>query len=367
MVLNLRNEMFTEKMFLLLKHGKMEIFSFRYESEVAALKIKNGSSEIVMLPFQGQQIWDFYYNGKKISMETTITRPKKTKEYLMNYGGFLYHCGITAFGCPQKDDDHPQHGELPNAEYRNAYIKIGQDDKGKFIVLGGEYEYDKAFTRKYTFIPECKIYENQGIFHYDIRLINRKNSPMEYMYLCHINFKPLQGARILYSAKKDSAHIKIHKEGMEKLPEKIREPLLKYVGELNKNISIADSVLEEGQIYNPEICFTVFYSGDENGKAYTMQREAGKGACFVSHYVEELPYVIRWISATPDEKAMGMALPATSEHLGYSYAKRNGQVKTLPPLGEARFRIDCGYIEEERAKEIEEQIDCILRADSLKS
>lgn len=365
MRLNLRKEMFTERAFLLLQHGKTEIYAFRYESGAEGLKVKNGRSEFVILPFQGQQIWDFCYNGRKISMETTVAEPVKTEEFLINYGGFLYHCGITAFGSPQKNDDHPQHGELPNAEYRTAYIKTGRDEKGRFTVFGGEYEYDKAFTRKYTFNPECKIYEDRGVFYYDIRLTNRKNSPMEYMYLCHINFRPVPGARLVYSAKKDKAHIIIHKGGTEALPEKAKGPLTQYIAKLEKDISAADFVLEKDQIYDPEICFTVFYDGDENGKAYTLQKEAGAGACYVSHYTEELPYVIRWISVTPDEKAMGMALPATSEHLGYGYAKSNGQVKILPPKGEARFRIECGYIDEDEARKTEKRIEDILRADRL--
>ena len=48
-----------------------------------------------------------------------------------------------------------------------------------------------------------------------------------------------------------------------------------------------------------------------------------------------------------------MALPATSEHLGYSYAKLNGQVKELSPYGSTEFNLVCGYIDEEEAAAIE--------------
>ena len=74
------------------------------------------------------------------------------------------------------------------------------------------------------------------------------------------------------------------------------------------------------QIYNPEICFTVMYRGDEEGRAYTLQN-AEAGACYVSHPVDVLPYVIRWMSQTGDEDSCGMVLLATAKHFGYQKVK----------------------------------------------
>lgn len=352
MRINVKKETFLLKEFPFIEHGDIKISAFKYDSGVEALRVSTGRAEFVFLPFLGQQIWDFYYDGRRISMQTSVKEPVRTTEYLFNYGGFLYHCGITAFGAPQKDDVHPQHGELPNAEYFDPYIILGEDERGKYAVFGGTFRYDKAFVTSYSFRPECRIYENSGLLRYNIRLENLKGSPMEYMYLCHINFMPFAGAELMYTAKRDSDNVKIHKN-LQALREELKKPLGEYIEKLEKDVGIADAVLGEGQVYNPELCFTVFYESDENGFGYTMQRERGKGACYVKHNVNELPYVIKWISSTPDEKALGMALPATSEHLGYSYAKRNGQVKELSPYGSTEFNLVCGYIDEEEAAAIE--------------
>lgn len=362
MKINIKKEMFTAREYEFLNYGNIKISAFSYQTGVEALKVATGRAEFVFLPFLGQQIWDFYYDGRKISMQTSVKEPKRATEYLFNYGGFLYHCGITAFGSPQKEDVHPQHGELPNAEYSDPYILLGEDESGKYAVFGGRYVYDKAFIRSYAFSPELKVYENSGLLRYKTKLENLKGSPMEYMYLCHINFMPIVGAKLVYSANRNSERIKIHGD-VQSVREELAKPLSDYIKRLEKDISIADTVLGENQAYNPELCFTVKYESDENGFAYTMQREKGKGACYVRHNVDELPYVIRWISSTPDESALGMALPATSEHFGYSYAKRNGQVKILPPYGVTEFNIVCGYIDEEFAEIVENKIQKIILTD----
>ena len=83
-------------------------------------------------------------------MQTSFKEPVPTKEYLETYGGFLLHCGINAFGSPQADDNHPQHGELPNADYDSAYIEVLEDS----IAVGGSFTFNKSFVKSYTFSPK---------------------------------------------------------------------------------------------------------------------------------------------------------------------------------------------------------------------
>ena len=179
---------------------------------------------------------------------------------------------------------------------------------------------------------------------------------MEYMYLCHINFRPTDGARLIYSADYDKEHIKVFKQIADNVPKQQAEQLRAYMDAVQENPELHHAVGAPGQIYDPEICFAINYKGDAQGRAYTLQY-AEDGACYVSHPTDMLPVGIRWIARTGDEDSMGMVLPATGEHLGYQNAKRSGQVKILPPKGRIRFLIEAGYLEKERADEVKNKIE----------
>ena len=94
---------------------------FLYPSGVHAIRLVNSRGEIIILPFQGQQIWSAIFDERELSMRSMFSIPKPTRSYLENYGGFLLHCGATAMGVPGDNDTHPLHGELPNAP-RNNFV-----------------------------------------------------------------------------------------------------------------------------------------------------------------------------------------------------------------------------------------------------
>ncbi len=349
MRINLQKGFFGEKEQEFGSYGNMKVTAFRYSTGVEALKVENEKGYFIILPFQGQQIWKLHFCGKDLSMQTTIKEPVPTDIYLDTYGGFLYHCGVAAFGVPQADDNHLQHGEIPNIEYKKAHIICGEDENGKYIAVGGTLDYDKAFVRKYQFRPECRLYENDTVLKISIDIENQRHTPMEYMYLCHINFIPMDGAKLIYSAPKDN--IKLYR------PAEASPSLAAYFDEIEKNPAVHDEVGAAGQVYDPEICLGLKYKGDENGIAYSLQYKKGEGACYVSHPVDVLPEAIRWISRTESEQSMGMVLPATAEHLGYMHAKRNGQIKLLAGGDTLSFNIEAGYIDDAKAEKIVKIID----------
>ena len=351
MKLNLQKNFFTDDDKTLLKHGDFKIKAFRYESGVEALKVKNEKCSFIFTPFKGQQIWHFKVDGEEISMQTEVKEPQNTMTYLENYGGFLYHCGIISFGAP--DATHPHHGEIPNAIYDKAYIKCGEDEDGKYIILGGELEHNTAFVRHYKFKPELKLYEDSSVFKIKVTIENLRAYPLEWSYLCHINFKPMKGAELVASTKYDNEHITLYRtEGSPKLKT--------YFNKLEKDFSIMNKVGGKGQVYDPEICFGVKYIPDENGRGYTMQM-TDKGACYVCHPADILTNGVRWISRTRNEDAMGMVLPATGEHLGYENAKAKGQLQVLPADGEISFTIEAGYIDADEAAAVREKIADIVK------
>ena len=351
MRLNLKKAMFTESEYELVSHGEIRVFAFKYSTGVEALKVENAKGYFIILPFQGQQIWKMNFHGKDLSMKTTIKEPVPTTEYLKTYGGFLYHCGISSSGVPQADDTHPKHGETPNIEYTNASIICGENSEGKFVSIEGTLDYDIAFVMKYKFTPKCTLFEDDSIVRIDVELENMRHSPMEYMYLCHINFAPIDGSKLIYSVPRDKEHIKIFDKIPEGISEEQKEKLSGYINRLKKDITLHDSVGNNEEVYNPELCFGLRYNADENGRAYTLQYKEGEGACYVSHPVKELPVGIRWIARTGDEDSMGMVLPSTSEHLGYMNAKRLGQIKTLDGGEKIAFYIETGYLDDQRALE----------------
>ena len=197
MRLNVYRHCFTEKERPLLTHGKMQVSAFKFSTGVEALRVANTKGEIVILPFQGQQVWSIRFLGRDLGMLTTVKEPMPNVQYLRTYGGFLYHCGISAFGAPQPDDNHPQHGETPNIDFTESYIDCGEDEKGRYIAVSGLLNYDIAFVRHYHFEPCCKLYEDGTVLHMSVKLTNLRADAMEYMYLAHINFRPVDGAKLI--------------------------------------------------------------------------------------------------------------------------------------------------------------------------
>ena len=358
MRINLRKEFFTEKEFVIAENGTLMATAFRFSTGVEALRIENECGYYVILPFMGQQLWDFNFGGRSLKMETTVKEPVPGVKYLMTYGGFLYHCGINSFGAP--DAEHPQHGEIPNVEYQSAYLDAGCDENGKYFAVGGTYAYDVAFVKKYDFSPECRLYEGANKVRVNVKLENKRAEPMEYMYLCHINFRPFNGARLVYSVPRDLDHIMIHKIVPDTLPLDAQKKLSGYMEKLEGDLSVMDKVGNDDECYIPEICFKMTYVPDEEGRGHTMQYIEGDGACYVSHPVDALPHPVRWISRTPTEDAMGMILPATSEHLGYEYSKKKGYIKYLDGFSTLEFFMEVGFISDKEAKAVEAKINKLI-------
>ena len=351
MKLNLQKSFFADRENELLEYGEFKISAFRYASGVEALSVANKKCSFVFLPFLGQQIWHYCVDGKEMSMQTNVKEPIVSDVYLENYGGFLYHCGLGSMGAP--DIDHPHHGEIPNDEYKSAYIECGEDECGKYIALGGELVRDVAFIRGYKFRPQIKLYEGSAVFKIKVEIENTRAYPLDYMYLCHINFAPIDGAELIASTKYDADHITIYNTVQD-------DALLEYIARLEKDLTIMNKVGAEGQVYDPELCFGIKYESDENNRAYTMQYTQN-GACFVSHPTDYLPYSIRWISRTKTEQSMGMVLPATGEHLGYENAKAKGQIKQVAPNSTICFCIEAGYIEKNEADALKDKIDALVK------
>jgi hypothetical protein len=127
----------------------------------------------------GQMIWRANFDGKELTMKSIHDEPLPAKQfYGETYGCFLMHCGLTAMGNPTAEDTHTPHGELPIAQYFDAYLLTGNDEKGRYIAIGGSYRYMRAFEHNYEFSPLVKLYENSAEIEVEVNITNHKDMPL---------------------------------------------------------------------------------------------------------------------------------------------------------------------------------------------
>lgn len=359
-IVYLEKAFFSEKEKKLVKYGGISATSFLYENGVQGLKIKNRRGEIIMLPYQGQQIWSCIFDNRNLTMKTMFDKPFPTQIFTNTYGGFLLHCGVSSMGNPSEKDNHPVHGELPNAPYHKAFIETGRDENGCYIGVGGQYHYIVSSSFNYLAEPYVKIYENSTKLNISMSIKNLKNSDMEYMYLMHINYRPVDSSKLIYSAGCSPDDIKVHviPSDIESSPEK--EKFISFLKKLEINPELHNEIRPDF-CYNPEIVFTLKCNCDKEGNAYGMQMHPDGFAEYISYKTSEFDYGIRWISRTENEDALGILLPATAEHRGYIEEKRKGNIKLLKAGEKVNFHVETGLLNPSEAMDVKHKIENINR------
>jgi hypothetical protein len=355
--INLQPYFFSEAEKPLAEYAGLSASAFLYPTGVAGLRVTNQVGQIEMLPFQGQQIWDAVFHGRTLTMKSMFDMPYPTTEYLHTYGGFLVHCGVTAMGVPEAKDSHPLHGELPNAPFQSAQLLIGEDERGAYMGVTGSYQYTVAFSHNCMTQPLVKLYENSSRMPVSMTVKNLKRSEMELMYLAHVNFRPVDNGKLVYSAPCDPDHVRVRSS----IPSHIRPPegYREFLAELERNPT-KHNLLAPDLAFDPEVVFFIDYLADEAGWAHSMQIHPDGGADFISHRPAELDHGVRWISRTADQDCLGICLPATAEPEGYTAEKAKGNIKTLPPGGEFHFDLEVGALSSTEAREMKAKIEAVL-------
>jgi hypothetical protein len=358
-ILHLYPEQFSLAERPLVESGGLSASTFRFESGVCGLRLKNDQGELVLLPFQGQQIWSATFGGRPLGMTSFFPEPRPTRVYLETYGGFLLHCGVTAMGVPSAQDTHPLHGELPNAPYQRAWVVLGEDEGGQYIGLGGQYHHIIAFNHNYLAEPLVKLYRGSSLIHISLTVSNLKSSPMEWMYLAHINFRPVEQGRMVYSALPTPEHVRVRLS----IPSHIK-PGPGYAEFLQalKEHPEQHHVFTPAGVYDPEVVFFIDYLADEQGHAHSLQVHPDGSADYVRHSPAQLDKCIRWIVRTPDQQALGFAMPATAEPEGYTAEKAKGNLKVIPGGGVVSFEMVAGYLPASQAREMEAKIGKMVAA-----
>lgn len=347
---------FCEREQVLVEHGALVATAFRTESGVAALRIENERGALVLLPFQGQQIWSAHFNGRELTMKSMFEQPHPTREYLQNYGGFLLHCGFTAMGVPTAADSHPLHGELPNAPYEKAWLIAGEDEKGMFLELGGQYHHTVAFSTNYIAQPAVRLYAGKATFAVSMTVTNLKRTPMEFMYLAHVNFRPAENGLLVYSAPYDKEHVRVRTS----IPSHVHPApgFREFLAELAED-PIKHHVMAPNLAFDPEVVFFIDYDTDSDSWAHSMQVHLDGSADYIRHRPDQLDHGVRWICRTPDQDALGLLLPATAEPEGYSAEKAKGNIKTLAAGAVWHVEFVVGALTPQETKEVKALVEHI--------
>lgn len=325
-VINLNAVEFTMAETVLANLGGMTASVFRYRSGVKALRIRNARGSILLLPYHGQQMWDAEFLGRTLTMKTMFDEPIDTPNYLDNYGAFFLHCGMTAMGNPGPEDNHPLHGEIPNAKFHTAQLIIGRDDGGPYMALTGSYEHRMAFTWHYLATPLVKLRANDTFVDLSLTVRNLFHRPMSLMYLAHINFRPADGGTLIDAVPDNNTSIRLRTT----LPDifKPSQAFTDMIAEMSADISKHRNIVK-GRAIDPELVMGMDFSPGASGEAHTLMQHADGTGDFVTHRPSELPRAVRWMTRTGDQDAIGIVLPSTAEANGFTAENARGNVKFL--------------------------------------
>jgi len=339
--------MFGESKRLLVESGEFRVETFRYSTGVEALKVCNSRGSFTILPFMGQQVWRCDFDGRELTMKSIHDEPEDCRRtFEESYGCFVMHCGLSAMGNPTAADSHVPHGELPIARYQEAWAETGRDARGEYVAVGGTFVNRACCAYHYAFSPVVRLRAGEARLEIAATVENRKDIPLEYYYLCHLNHRPVDGSRIVESPLKRPPIVN------HEVPEGYYKPWADatnaWLAVLDKDFRAQSVVGAKGESYRPEIVNCYFHKADKSGWAFVRQvfpKRFGKvGGVYVKYRPGELPYATRWISRTVDEDAVGMCLPATAEHKGLTYCRANGQQRFLATGASVTFHVGTGVL-----------------------
>ena len=351
---NLYRSAFTDRERVICEAGGLRAVSFLFSSGVAGLRLENSRGHIVVLPWQGQQVWDAVFDGRRLTMRTVFPEPVPTVNLLDSYGAFLYHCGALRMGSPGPQDIHPLHGELPTAPYQEAWLVFGEDEGGAWMGVSGAYGYAKAFGDKYRAVPVVKLHEKGTVLDVSMTVTNLAHFPMDLMYMCHINFLPAENGEIIQAAGWDTRDMTVRSS----IPAHVKPTpqFLAFLESLSKNPSVTPVLRPEDE-YNPEIVFYIRnLKRDAHGMTHMLQKHPDGSADYVGWDPKVLDHAVRWILVHADQKVLGMALPSTCDPEGYTAEKQKGTVRTIPAMGKVTFAVRTGYLDAAGTREMESAI-----------
>jgi hypothetical protein len=319
---------FAEREAWLLMSRSYAVSSFRYDSGVEAIRVRCGRGEFVWLPFLGQQIWDWKIDGQSRKFSGFVEEPAYGRGFLQNYGAFLVHCGMSAMGNPGPPDTHPQHGELSTMKFDRAWLELGVNDGEETLALCGSVRWHVPYQCDYRCVIKTFIDPSGAAAKVEIALMNQSGTPMEFMYLGHINWSILGASTVKGPGSLAEDGIRIRDE--EANP--------------RARAGLAAGAFEPASLRaDPE-----FVAAIDDSPAISRRTESRlllkDGSMFwVRQEKSLLDHHVIWITNTPDRGACGFHLPSTSGPDGLAAERAAGDVKVLRPRETVRMAYSFGY------------------------
>ncbi len=351
--INLNAIRFTREPATILKAGGIAVDAFRFSTGVKAITVATPRGAVTVLPFKGQQIWRAAFDGRELAMQSMFSEPQATTDYLATYGAFLIHCGISAMGGPSAADTHPLHGEIPNVQFQSAHLFIDGDT----MTIAGDCTQARAFSHHYRLHSEVILRSDARHLDIALQVENLRPVPMELMYLAHVNFRPVDDARLLDTV--DDSGIGIRQNARPGLQG--TEAQLKLMQSWSADPKRHRHIVP-GQRIIPEAVMTLECRADAEGWAHGMQIHPDGRADFISHRPSELPHAVRWISRQGDQEALGLVLPATAGVDGYLAEKAKNRLVVVDPGGVWSCRYRCGALDAAEAKALASRIEAVRSA-----
>lgn len=332
-IIELHRNYFTENSKLIFHNEEMTASLFRYPSGVEAIELKNSLGRMVVLPYMGQMIWDLEFDGTDLKMKNMFSQPKKAGSIIDTYGCFAFHSGLIRNGCPDPEDDHDLHGEMPCADMDRAWLEI--NDEG--INICGEAEYVKGFGHHYLARPTVKMFNRERFIEISMKVKNLSGTEMPLQYMCHTNYAYFENA-VMKQNIPDSA-FKLR----ESIPGHVK-PTGQWMDYTKKLLSGDEMIiaLNRPEMYDPEIVFFVDKL-DQYQENAEFEMVLPNGTTFFTRFsTAELNYATRWILYNGDQQVGAFVLPATCRPEGFLAAERSGTLLKLEAGEERLFTVVTG-------------------------
>lgn len=351
---------FSDRPIELVSDGELKATAFRYETGVAGLRVQNSRSSMVVLPYMGMQVWFVTFDGRNVTQKSMFDMPLATTKFGDNYGAFLYHCGLNNVNGPEEGEDpYPMHDVLPFAVYENTYTGVGVDEEGRYLAVGGTYVFRNSQELYWAYAPELRLYEGKTMVEMKATVHNRRTHPLEYLWLCHMNWLGVDGGRFYYSAPQDPDHVLVAPTELGN--DSPRAVAIREWGrKLASDPTLADVLDSSSQVYDPEMCINYRYETDEDGWAHSLMELPEGGSYYVAWDATKAPYALRWLCRTGDEDGVGIAVPSTGTNRGSSYQREHGHFNTLEPGESDVLRWRFGLLDERETSDAKACIDAIL-------
>ena len=129
-------------------------------------------------------------------------------------------------------------------------------------------------------MPSLRIHAGDGRLHLAFRVQNLKRTPMDVMYLAHVNFRPVDNGRLIDTGSDDPAHVRIRTKIPGIFPPTPAHAAL--IAKLQADPAL-HRIMQPGRAIDPELVMGMDLKADSGGWSHCMQILPDGSADFISH------------------------------------------------------------------------------------